>query len=188
MENKENVKNIDDKRTELFEMAHRDPSLKKELIRDPRAVADRFGVKFSDQEIQELQKLSVVSELVQEVKYGRLFPRPPIFYPVRVWQINDLLDIFTQLIPSDFVGTIGPGPVFYPADIGQQMGGSMTRAGSWVSYPGDEGGGGGGGRWKGGSIFGGGVVPGPIFYPARLRNFMKERLIQILQVKQQYNR
>jgi hypothetical protein len=184
---KETVKNVDEKREQLFEMANRDPELKKMLIRDPRAVAEKYGVKFSDEEVLELQKLAGIADLVDEVKFGRLYPRPPIFYPIHVWQINDLLEIFSKLIPSDFVG--GIGPIFYPAPDYTQRSISMTRAAyppGWVSYPGDDQGG--GGSWKGGGIYGGGVVPGPIFYPAGLRNILKERLIQILQVKQMAGR
>lgn len=187
METKENPKNLEDKRVELFEKAHRDPELKKQLIRDPRVVGEKFGVRFGDDEVLQLQKLGAIAELAEEIKFGRLYPRPPIFYPINVWQINDLLDIFTHLIPGNITYP-GPGPIFYPApDFGLNVGFAMhAYPPRWVGYPSDDPGSGGG--WKGGGIYGGGVIPGPIFYPAGLRNILKQRLQYILQVKQQINR
>lgn len=176
METKETLKKLpDEKLAELFEQAHHDLELKHQLLRDPRAVGDKFGVKFSDDEVKQLQQLGGLTELAEEIKVGRLYPRPPIFYPIHVWQIKELLDIFTHLIP---------GPIFYPAPDYSHMPVYTTRAAynpGWVTYPGDDPGGGGS---SGGIHTGGGVIPGPIFYPAGLRNFIKERLVQILQVKQ----
>jgi hypothetical protein len=190
MEQKENLKKgIEDKLADLFEQANRDPALKRDLLRDPRAVAEKFGVKFNDDEVQQLQKLGALSELTEEIKFGRLYPRPPIFYPIHIWQIKELLEIFSRLIPGDIVTYPGPGPIFYPAwDFGQKPV-FTTRAfrPGWVNYPGDDQGGS-GSTWKGGVVYGGGVIPGPIFYPASLRNLLKERLLQILQVSQQLNR
>jgi hypothetical protein len=166
---------MDEKMTNLFEQAYSNPELKRRLLHDPREVAAEFKVEFKADEIEQLQKLGGLMDLADEIKTGRLYPRPPIFYPMHVWQIQELLDIFTRLLPGSF----GPGPIFYPA----QEFGSQTMAFSahafnpgWVSYRGEDfTGGGSASRW---------VIPGPIFYPASLRNLMKERLVQILQVQQ----
>jgi len=184
MELKENLQNqLDKKLADLFEQAHRDPELKRELLRNPRAVAEKFNVKLDDEEVQNLQKLGALTELADDIKLGRLYPRPPIYYPIHIWQIKELVDIFSHLISAE---TITPsGPIFYPApDFGQQvMFAARAYRPQWVTYPGD--GDSGGGSGVGGGIHGGGVVPGPIFYPAGLRRLMIERLVQILQVKQQ---
>lgn len=185
MEQKENLpKKHEDRLAELFEQAHRDPALKRELLRDPRAVADKFDVKFDDDEVQQLQNLGALSELADEIKFGRLYPRPPIFYPIHIWEIKELLEIFSRLIPGNIITYPGPGPIFYPASKFGGMPAFAARAyhPGWVTYPGDDQGGGGGG------VYGGGVIPGPIFYPASLISFLKERLVQILQVKYRYTR
>lgn len=166
---------MDDKMTNLFEQAYSNPELKRRLLHDPRAVAAEYKVEFNSDEIEQLQKLGGLMDLADEIKTGRLYPRPPIFYPMHVWQIQELLEIFTRLLP----GSIGPGPIFYPApDFGGQSVAFSARAFNpgWISYRGeDPNGGGGTSHWE---------IPGPIFYPASLRNFMKERLVQILQVQQ----
>jgi len=182
MELQKNLKSQPDENlTKLFEQAHRDPELKRELLRNPQAVAEKFGVKFNEDEVAQLQKLGSLSELAEDIKYGRLYPRPPIFYPIHVWQINELLDIFSHLIPGGGVTYPGPEPLI-PSTYGQTAMFAMNayRPG-WVTYPGDDGqGGGSGGK--------GWAIPGPIFYPAGLRNILKERLVQILQVKQGLSR
>jgi len=173
---KQNVeKETECKLTNLFEQAHRDPELKRKLLRNPQAVAKEFGVTLQDDEVVQLKKLGMLTEMADEIKFGRLYPRPPIFYPINLWEIQELVDIFTHLIPGGFTG---PGPIFYPADgFGQNMV-FATRAykPGWVTYPGDD---------QGGGTVGRGVVhiPGPIFYPASLRVLLKERLAQILRVK-----
>jgi hypothetical protein len=177
MEEKENIKSaLSDKMKDLFEQAYSDPELKRELLHNPLAVAKKFGVEFNASEVEQLQKLGGLTDLALEIKTGRLYPRPPSFYPIHVWQIQELLEIISHVLP----GTAGPGPIFYPAsELGSQT--AMFAANAynpgWVTYPGDNGSGAGGtgSRW---------VTPGPIFYPAGLRNFIKQRLVQILQVKQ----
>ncbi len=142
MEQKESpMKKSEDRLAELFERAHRDPALKRELFSEPRAVGERFGIKFNDEEVQQFQKLGALSELAEEIKYGRLYPRPPIFYPIHVWEISELLDIFTRLIPGNIVTY--PGPIFYPAPEFRKMSGFAARAyhPGWVTYPGDDPGG-----------------------------------------------
>jgi hypothetical protein len=189
MEQKEDSnKGMEDKMAGLFDQAHRDPALKAELLRNPHVVAEKFGVEFSDDEVMQLKKLGALTELADDIKFGRLYPRPPIFYPINIWRIKELLDIFTQLIPGDIVTYPGPGPIFYPAWDFSQKPVFTARAyhPGWVGYPADDQGG--GGTVKVGGVFGGGVVPGPIFYPASLRNFMKWRLQLILQVSQKLNR
>ena len=45
MELQKNLKSQPDENlTKLFEQAHRDPELKRELLRNPQAVAEKFGV------------------------------------------------------------------------------------------------------------------------------------------------
>lgn len=177
------MKKLDNDFVELFEKAHQDPELKRELLQNPEAVGERFGVKFSDDEVQQLKKLGALSDLAQEIKYGRLFPPTPIFYPIDIWRVNELLEIFAHLIP----GTItypGPGPIFYPAQpFGRNLA-FTTRAFNpdWVTYPGEPGAGQGGG----GTIRH--VIPGPIFYPAGLRMLIRERLVQILKIQQRFTR
>lgn len=185
MDRKESgMKKLDDELTELFEQAHRNPELKRELLRNPEAVAERFGVKLKDEEVQQLQKLGTLSELAEEIKYGRLFPRPPIFYPIDVWRINELLNIFSHLIPGDIITYPGPGPIFYPAQPIGRNAMFATRAYNpdWVTYPGEQGSG------KGGGSYAVRLIPGPIFYPAGLHNLLKERLSQILQIRQRFAR
>jgi hypothetical protein len=158
---------LDDKMTGLFEQANGDPELKRLLLHDPAAVAEKYGVKFKEIEIENLKKIGSLMDLADEIKIGRLYPFPPIFYPMHVWQIQEILEIFTHIMP----GSIGPGPIFYPAESNW----AVYRPG-WIAYS-IEGGNG------GGSLSGWGR-PGPIFYPASLMNFMKERMEQILQVLQ----
>jgi hypothetical protein len=160
------IRETNDKMESLFEQANSNPELKRELMHDPGAVAEKFGVDFKDDEIEHLKKLGALMDLADEIKTGRLYPRPPSFYPMHLWQIEEILEIFTHIMP----GSIGPGPIFYPA---QEW--SFSRPG-WVSYSLDgPNGGGSASRWG---------RPGPIFYPASLINFMKERMSQILQVLQ----
>jgi len=181
METQKNLKKgTEGKFSDLFEQAHRDPELKRELLRDPARVAEKFGVKLEEEEVLQLKKLGALSELAEEIKFGRLYPRPPIFYPINIWEINELVNIFTHLIPGDTITYPGPGPIFYPASgFGRNMVfATQAYKPGWVTYPGDD---------QGGGVHGGGVIhiPGPIFYPAGLRMLLKERLSQILQVKLQ---
>ena len=157
---------LDDKMTGLFEQANGDADLKRELLHDPLAVAEKFGVEFKEIEIEHLKKLGALMDLADEIKTGRLYPRPPIFYPMHIWQIQEILEIFSRIMP----GTIGPGPIFYPAEPNWAF-----YSPSWVSYSFEGRGGGSGISWG---------KPGPVFYPASLLNFLKERLSQILQVMQ----
>jgi len=183
------ISKLDEGLANLFEQANRDPELKRELLRNPKAVAERFGAKFSDDEVLQLQKLGMLSELTEEIKYGRLFPRPPIFYPIDIWRINELVDIFAHLIPGGTVTYPGPEPIFYPAhSFGRNMMFNLRYyKPGWVTYPGPEPGGGQGG--SGGNVGGGGgIIPGPIFYPAGLLNLLKLRLAQILQIRQRFSR
>lgn len=189
MQQKENIaKKPDDRLTALFEMAHRDPELKAELLRNPQAVAEKYGVEFSEGEVQQLQNLGALTALTADIKYGRLYPRPPIFYPIHIWEINELLEIFKRLIPGPIFYP-APGPIFYPAPPDFQRFAVYAARGyhpEWITYPGDDpsgsgSGGGGSGKW-------GGVIPGPIFYPASLISFIRIRLEQILQVQTRFNR
>ena len=155
--------------TDLFEQVHRDPELKRRLLHDPAALAKERALEFSPEEIDHLKKLGGLMDLAEDINFGRLYPRPPIFYPIQMLQVEELLKIITQLLP----GTLGPGPVFYPA------GPWVFRRPGWIRYPTDDPtvGGGPRGPWGGGG-------PGPVFYPASLINFMKERLFQIFQIRQ----
>ena len=166
--------------TDLFEQANANPELKRELLHNPGEVGKKFGVEFNEEDIMHLQNLGALADLADEVKFGHLYPPGPIFYPIHIWQIQELVDIFTQLLPGSTFKFPHPGPIFYPAESGSQGVAFAATAFNpgWVSYRGEDPGGGGGtiSGWK---------IPGPIFYPAKLRNFMMERLAQILQVKQQ---
>ncbi len=150
---------------DLFEQAHRDPALKSELLRDPKAVAEKFKVQLSEVEIEELKKVGSLVELTEEIKFGRLFKRPPIYYPIHIWQIQELTDIFSHLIE---VGINVPGPIFYPIDVAKDHGENIVAGNT------------------------GGVYlkfhPEWVFYPASLRQLIKERLVQILQAQQQAGR
>ena len=154
--------------TDLFEQAHRDPEFKRRLLHDPAALAKERDLEFSPEEIGHLQKLGGLMDLTEEISLGRLYPRPPIFYPMQMFQIEELLKIIARLLP----GSLGPGPVFYPA--GPWV---FARPGS-VTYPPDD------PTTGGGGVIGGWGGPGPVFYPASLVNFMKARLFQILQIRQ----
>jgi hypothetical protein len=158
---------LDDKMTGLFEKANGDPDLKRQLLHDPASVAEKYGVKFKENEIESLKNIGALMDLADEIKIGRLYPRPPIFYPMHVWQIQEMMEIFTHIMP----GSIGPGPIFYPAEPNW----AFYRP-SWIAYSFE-------GQGGGGSVSSWGR-PGPIFYPASLINFMKERMAQILQVLQ----
>ncbi len=153
--------------TALFEQAYKDPVLKRKLLHEPRAVAEKFKVEFKPDEIEHLQKLGALMDLADEIKTGRLYPRPPIFYPMHVFQIQEILEIVARIIPGGF----HPGPISYRAE---PM--AFFRPG-WNGYPPDDPGGGGGG------VVSGWHIPGPIYYPAHLLNFMRESLEEILQVQ-----
>jgi hypothetical protein len=150
----------------LFEAANRDPELKKALLADPKQVAEKWNVKFTDQEVDQLTKLGVIAELADDVKFGRLYQRvdPRIFYPVSVWKVREVVDIIGHLIPHISYR----GPETFP-----QVGGTMARMNARIPnvifYPGpDDGTGGWGGRWRGGASWGTVINPGVIFYPAQL--------------------
>jgi hypothetical protein len=138
---------MDQKKTELFELAHRDPELKRRLLRNPAAVAEEAGVKLEEEEIIQLKKVAALTDLGDDIVYGRLFPRPPIGYPERVWEIEELLDIFSSLV-------IGAGPVSSPV-----VGGEQGESVAMLAYN-----------------------PIWIKYPASLRNMLKERLVNVLQI------
>lgn len=151
----------------LFEAANRDPALKKRLLANPKAVAGEWKVELSDQDVEQLTKLGVIVELADDVKFGRLYPKiGPIFYPISVWKVREVVDIIGNLIPHvsyrgpvSYRGQFGnfhiPRPIFYPADDGS----------------------GAGGRWGGVSSWGTVVNPGVIFYPAQLLTRIEENLV-----------
>jgi len=150
----------------LFEAANRDPELKKALLADPKQVAEKWNVKFTDQEVEQLTKLGVIAELADDVKFGHLYHKvdPRIFYPISVWKVKEVVDIIGHLIP--WIG--------YPApEQFTQFRGTMARTAARIPnvifYPGpDDGTGGWGGRWRGGASWGTVINPGVIFYPAQL--------------------
>ncbi len=151
----------------LFEAANRDPALKRRLLANPKKVAEEWKVNLSDQDIEQLTKLGVIAELADDVKFGRLYPKPgPIFYPISVWKVREVVDIIGNLFPHvsyrgpvSYRGQMGtfrvPGPIFYPPDDGT----------------------GPAGRWGGGSSWGTVVNPGVIFYPPQLLSRIEENLV-----------
>ncbi len=151
----------------LLEAANRDPALKRRLLANPKLVAGEWKIELSDQDVEQLTKLGVIAELADDVKFGRLYPKPgPIFYPISVWKVREIVDIIGNLIPHvsyrgpvSYRGQIGtfhiPKPIFYPADDGTGTGG----------------------RWGGVSSWGTVVNPGVIFYPAQLLTRIEENLV-----------
>jgi hypothetical protein len=124
---------------QLFEAANRDPDLKKKLLANPHEVAEQWNVKFSEHDVEQLTKLNAVVELANDVQYGRLYPKPgPIGYPIDIWRIRAVSDIFGLVIKNipkgyppyrsfetnaaaDVSAAFGlkiiPGPIFYPIEL-----------------------------------------------------------------------
>ena len=150
----------------LFEAANRDPALKRRLLANPKVVAEEWKVELNDQELEQLTKLGVLVELADDVKFGRLYPKPgPIFYPISVWKVREVADIIRNLIPHISYR----GPVSYRGQIGN------AHIPQTIFYPPDDGNGP-GGKWGGGSSWGMVVKPGIIFYPAELLSRIEENL------------
>ncbi len=155
MEAKQITKSVDQKKADLFEQAHRDPELKRLLLQNPQAAAERCGVKLEEDEVEQLKKLGALSEMAEEIIYGRLYPRPPIYYPIHVWEIEELLGIFSTLVTDEMTLTTPAAARNIVAGTGDGGSGLIALHPEWV------------------------------FYPAKLRNALKDRLMQILQVNQQ---
>ncbi len=93
----------------LFEAANHDPELKKRLLENPKAVAKEWNVALSDQEVEQLIKLNAVVELASDIKFGKLYPVPgPIYYPVNVWRIKELLQIIESVLPATQINPATP--------------------------------------------------------------------------------
>ena len=100
---------------ELFDAAHRDRSLKVELLSDPQAVGERYGVKFTREETERLQKLGAFMEMADEAKVGTLFRRcdPRVCYTSTVWLQQEVIELVTVFVhPKD--------PIFYPVEMVRQ--------------------------------------------------------------------
>ncbi|HMD90472.1 MAG TPA: hypothetical protein VKF38_15025, partial [Anaerolineaceae bacterium] len=59
----EEKRELGDKMTGLFEQANGDPELKRLLLHDPAAVAEKYGVKFKEIEIENLKKIGSLMDL-----------------------------------------------------------------------------------------------------------------------------
>jgi hypothetical protein len=94
----------------LMSEAHADPHLRAKLLRNPEAVAEERGVELGEEEIARLKKLGAFTELVAEVKNGRLSRGcdPRVCYPVTIWEGNAFKDLVAELVPS------WRRPIFYP--------------------------------------------------------------------------
>ncbi len=99
----------------MFEAAHNDPQLKKQLLSDPQRVAKEWGVKLDKVEISRLRQLGSFIDMVDEVQHGSLYAKcdPRVCYPVTVWQRQKIFELI-----RDFKYIIDwKNPIFYPAPI-----------------------------------------------------------------------
>lgn len=120
-------------KADLFEQAHRDPEFKRLLLKDPGPVAEKCGVSLEEPEIEALKKLSVLVEFGDDIVFGRLFPPPPPGYPVEIWKVQELLDIFTSLI-AEGLPTIGSFSNM-TADGADESTTMVIHPPRWVFYP-----------------------------------------------------
>ncbi len=120
----------------LMSEANINPQLRAELLRNPEAVAERFGVKLGEEEVARLKKLGAFTELVAEVKNGRISSCDPrVCYPSTLWEQNTLKELIAELIPRRRLPIFYP--VFYPApdwtgasrsDVGRAYSAARLRA------------------------------------------------------------
>ena len=92
----------------LFEAAHRDPRLKKQLLHSPMEVAAEWQVELSEQDAEQFLKLGKFLQVAEEFKSGTLYPvsDPRITYPMTVWRHEAMVDIIEKW-----------RLVFYPAPV-----------------------------------------------------------------------
>ena len=91
-----------EKMERMFAAAHSDPSLKRRLLSDPKAVAAEFGVELAAEEVERLSKLGTFVELVEEVKYGaRRSCKPEVCYPSGTWLRAEAVSLVRELAPRE---------------------------------------------------------------------------------------
>lgn len=96
----------DKKLRDLFLRAQRDLDIREDLLRDPVAVGIKFGVKFSKEQLAQIEKTRQAIDSIRDIvvspptpKYS-LYPVGPI---LRRWEIEEL-----QLIPIPRPGYPAP--------------------------------------------------------------------------------
>ncbi len=48
-------------------------------------------------------------ELANDIEFGKLYPKPdPIFYPVNVWRIKELVKIIDSVLPANQLNLANP--------------------------------------------------------------------------------
>lgn len=98
-----------DQLKKLMSEANVNPQLRGDLLRNPEKVAKEWKVELGEEEITRLKKLSAFTELVAEVKNGRISSCDPrVCYPVTIWERSAFKDLITELIPT------WRNPIFYP--------------------------------------------------------------------------
>jgi hypothetical protein len=173
---KEAIMGESDKLKKLMSEANVNQQLRGELLRNPEKVAKEWKVDLGEEEISRLKKLNALTDLVAEVKNGRISSCDPrVCYPVTIWEHSVFKDLIGELLQH------WRNPIFY-------------RIGYPIGYPAE--------RFKG-NLFELGSRPGlatragrrffpdEIFYPVdrfsrlyeRLRDDLTNRLEILLEEK-----
>ena len=89
----------EDKRMlELFEAAHRDPRLKKQLLTRPMEVAEQWQIELGEQDAEQFVRLGEFLQVAEKFKSRSLYPvcDPRVCYPITVWRHEAVIDIIER--------------------------------------------------------------------------------------------